>query len=66
MIPRGQRRLQLASGLLQLGDMQPKDVLDFISLMTAEEQDALRSDIDWLEAYEAASKDSLPRSATNA
>lgn len=66
MIPRGQRRLQLASGLLQLGDMQPKDVLDFISLMTAEEQDALKGEIDWLEAYEAASKDSLPRSATSA
>lgn len=65
MTPRGEYRLKLASGLLKLGDLSPTDVLDFIKYMAPDEQETLRGQIDWLEAYEAASVDSLPRSATN-
>lgn len=66
MTPRGEYRLKLASGLLKLGDLAPKDVFDFIALLSPDEQETLRGQIDWLEAYDRASSDSLPRSATKA
>lgn len=52
MTPRGEYRLKLAAGLLKLGDLAPKDVFDFIAMLAPDEQETLRGQIDWLEAYE--------------
>lgn len=65
MTPQGEYRLKVAGNLLKLGDLSPKDILDFIQLLTPQEQATLRGQVDWVVAYDAASKDSLPRSATN-
>lgn len=65
MTPKAEYQLKLASGLLGLGDMAPKDVADYIRYLTPAERETLRGQVDWVAAYDGASKDNLPRSSTS-